>query len=128
VANKLLIHYITTYIANVTVARNSGVVVPSSPTTTSLQVASWSSGTFFYHYCLSPPSFLFILMFFTRCRFSIHRRPVIHSRTSSTARTEVVAPTPTTQMTVTVLFDSSCDNYVMHECVVNFVPSLVFEF
>jgi hypothetical protein len=23
---------------------------------------------------------------------------------------------------------SSCVNYVMHECVVNFVPSLVFEF
>jgi hypothetical protein len=41
-----LIHCITTCIANDTGARNSGVVVPSSATTTSLQVASWSSSTF----------------------------------------------------------------------------------
>jgi hypothetical protein len=41
-----LIHWIATCIANSTVARNSGATVPSSPTTTSLRVTSWSSGTF----------------------------------------------------------------------------------
>jgi hypothetical protein len=49
-------------------------------------------------------SFRFILMFFNRYRFSILHRPVNHSRTSSTARQEVVAATPTTQ-TMMVLLD-----------------------
>jgi hypothetical protein len=34
------------YIANGAAAWNSNVAVPTSPTTTSLWVASWSSGTF----------------------------------------------------------------------------------
>jgi hypothetical protein len=41
-----LIHWIVISIANDAAARNSGDVVPSSPTTTSLRVASWSSDTF----------------------------------------------------------------------------------
>jgi hypothetical protein len=45
-ANKLLIHCIATCIANGAAARNSGAIVPSSSTTTSLRVASWSSYTF----------------------------------------------------------------------------------
>jgi hypothetical protein len=46
VANKLRIYCIATCIENGTTARNSGAIVPSSPTTTSLWVTSWSSGTF----------------------------------------------------------------------------------
>jgi hypothetical protein len=41
-----LIHGIATCIANGAAARNSGAIVPTSPTTTSLWVVSWSSGTF----------------------------------------------------------------------------------
>jgi hypothetical protein len=41
-----LIHCIVICIANDTAPRNSNVAIPSSPTTTSLQVASWSSGMF----------------------------------------------------------------------------------
>jgi hypothetical protein len=41
-----LIQWIATCIANGTVASNSGAAVPSSPTTTSLWVTSWSSGMF----------------------------------------------------------------------------------
>jgi hypothetical protein len=40
------IHCIATCIANGTATRNSGAAVRSSPTTTLLQVTSWSSGTF----------------------------------------------------------------------------------
>jgi hypothetical protein len=40
VANKVLIHCIATCIANGAITRNSGATVPSSPTTTSLRVAS----------------------------------------------------------------------------------------
>jgi hypothetical protein len=56
-ANKLLIHCIATCIANGTAARNLGVAVPSSPTTTSLWVASWSSDTF-------PIFSVFLLLYF----------------------------------------------------------------
>jgi hypothetical protein len=41
-----LIHCIATCIANGIAARNSGVVILTCPTITSLQVTSWSSGTF----------------------------------------------------------------------------------
>jgi hypothetical protein len=41
-----LIHCIATCIANGAAARNSGATVLTSPTTISLRVASWSSGTF----------------------------------------------------------------------------------
>jgi hypothetical protein len=41
-----LVHCIATCIANGATARNSGATVPSSPTSTSLWVASWSSSTF----------------------------------------------------------------------------------
>jgi hypothetical protein len=41
-----LIHCIATCIANGTIARNSCAIVPTSPTTTSLWVASWSSDMF----------------------------------------------------------------------------------
>jgi hypothetical protein len=40
------LHCITTCIANGAAARNPGAAVPASPTTTSLRVTSWSSGTF----------------------------------------------------------------------------------
>jgi hypothetical protein len=46
----------------------------------------------------------FILMFFNWCMFFIHRHPVNQSWTSSTTHREVVAATPTNQMTTT-LFD-----------------------
>jgi hypothetical protein len=45
----------------------------------------------------------FILMFFNRCRFSIHHRSVNHSRTSSMTHWEVVAATPTNQMMMALL-------------------------
>jgi hypothetical protein len=41
-----LIYCIATYIANGVAARTLNVAVPTSPTTTSLRVTSWSSGTF----------------------------------------------------------------------------------
>jgi hypothetical protein len=41
-----LIHYIATCIANDAAGRNLNVTVPTSPTTTSLRVASWSSSKF----------------------------------------------------------------------------------
>jgi hypothetical protein len=41
-----LIHCIATCIENGVAARTSNSVVPTSPSTTSLQVTSWSSGTF----------------------------------------------------------------------------------
>jgi hypothetical protein len=41
-----LIHCIATCITNGVAARNSGAAIPTYPTTTSLQVASWSSGMF----------------------------------------------------------------------------------
>jgi hypothetical protein len=41
-----LIYCIATCIVNGATARNSGATVPSSATTTSLRVASWSSNTF----------------------------------------------------------------------------------
>jgi hypothetical protein len=41
-----LIHCIATCIANGAAARNSSATVPSSPSTTSLHVASWSFDTF----------------------------------------------------------------------------------
>jgi hypothetical protein len=57
----------------------------------------------------------FILMFFTRCRFDIHRCPVTHSRTSLTARREVVVLTPTTKRRRQCGLMSSCDiNFVLH--------------
>jgi hypothetical protein len=51
-----LIYCIATCIANGTASINSGAAVPTSPTTTSLRVASWSSGTF-YIISLLVPSF-----------------------------------------------------------------------
>jgi hypothetical protein len=112
-----LIHCIAICIANGVATRNSGAAVPTSSTTTSLQVTSWSSGTF-PMISLLVPSFSFILMFFNRCRFSIHPTLVTHSGTSSMTRSEVVAPTPTTQTaTMTVL-----DFFL---CVVNFVMLIV---
>jgi hypothetical protein len=51
--------------------RNSNVIVSTFPTTTSLRVTSWSSGTVPI-ISLSVPSFSFILMFFNQCKFSIH--------------------------------------------------------
>jgi hypothetical protein len=41
-----LIHCIAICIANDTAPRNSNAAIPSSPTTTSLQVTSWSLGMF----------------------------------------------------------------------------------
>jgi hypothetical protein len=41
-----LIHCIAICIANGAAERNLGDTVPSSPTTTSLRIASWSSGMF----------------------------------------------------------------------------------
>jgi hypothetical protein len=38
-----------------------------------------------YHLSFSGHSFRFVFMFFNRCRFSIHRRLINHSRMSSTA-------------------------------------------
>jgi hypothetical protein len=90
-------HCITTCIANGAAARNSCAVVPTSLTTTSLRVASWSSGTFPI-ISLSVSSFSFIFMlFFNRCRFTMHPALVTYSRMSSTGRPEVVVPTPTSQ-------------------------------
>jgi hypothetical protein len=40
------LHCITTCIANGAAARNPGAAVPTSPTTTSLRITSWSFGTF----------------------------------------------------------------------------------
>jgi hypothetical protein len=51
-----LIYCIATCIANGAAVRNLGVTVPTSPTTTSLQAASWSSSTF-PTINLSVPSF-----------------------------------------------------------------------
>jgi hypothetical protein len=51
-----LIHCIAKCIENGAIARNSGVTVPTTPTTTSLRAASWSSGTF-HIISLSVPSF-----------------------------------------------------------------------
>jgi hypothetical protein len=96
-----LIHCIATCIANDAAARNSGAAVPTSPTTTSLRATSWSSGTFTI-ISLSVPSFLFIFMlFFNRCRFTIHASLVTHSQSRPTARPEVVVPNPTSQTTTT---------------------------
>jgi hypothetical protein len=96
-----LIYCIATCIANGAAARNSGATVPTSPTTTSLRAASWSSGMFTI-ISLFIPSFLFIFMlFFNRCRFTIHPSLVTHSRTRPTTRPEVVVPNPTSQATAT---------------------------
>jgi hypothetical protein len=96
-ANKLLIHCITTCIANGVAVRNSSAAVSSSPP----PLPHFGSPLGALVRFLSLVSFSsFILMFFTRCRFFIHCHPVTHIRTSSTARREVVAPTPTTQTTV----------------------------
>jgi hypothetical protein len=98
--NTLKTNCIPTCIANGAVARNSVAAVATSPTTTSLQVASTSSGTFSI-IRLSVSAFLFIfLLFFNRCSSFVHMAPVTHSGTSSTARPEVV-PTLTSQTTVT---------------------------
>jgi hypothetical protein len=97
-----LIHCIAICIVNGTVARNSGVAVPTSPTTTSLRAASWSSGTFSI-ISLSIPSFLFIFMlFFNWCRFTIHPSLITHSRTRPTTHPEVVVSNPTSQTMVTL--------------------------
>jgi hypothetical protein len=96
-----LIHYIATCIENGTAARNSSATIPTSPTTTSLWAAPWSSSTFTIT-SLSVPSFLFIFMlFFNRCRFTIHPSLVTHNRTRLMACPEVVVPNPTSQMAVT---------------------------
>jgi hypothetical protein len=126
VSNKLLIHCIATCIVNDAVA---GIQVPQFQAPPPLP--HFGSPLRALVHFLSLVSFSsFILMFFTRCMFFIHRRLIIHSRMSLATRTEVVASTPTTQTIVTAMawLDSSCDNYVMHECVVNFIPYLVFEF
>jgi hypothetical protein len=96
-----LIHCIATCIANGAAVKNLGVVVPTSPTTTSLRAASWSSGTF-PNISLSVPSSSFIFMlFFNRCRFTIHPFLITHSRTKLMGRPEVVVPNPTSQTTAT---------------------------
>jgi hypothetical protein len=96
-----LIHWIATCIANDAATKNSSAAVPSSPTTPHFGSPLGAPVRF-----LSLVSFSsFILMFFTRCKFGIHRRSVTHSRMSSTARQEVLASTPTTQTTVTVRLD-----------------------
>jgi hypothetical protein len=41
-----LFHCIATCITNGATARNSGATVPTTPTTTSLRIASWNSGMF----------------------------------------------------------------------------------
>jgi hypothetical protein len=95
-----LIHCIATCIANGTAVRNSSAAVPTSLTTTSLRAASWSFSMFSI-ISLSVPSFSFIfILFFNGCRFTIHPSLVTHSRTSPTARLEVVEPTPTSQTMV----------------------------
>jgi hypothetical protein len=97
-----LIHCIATCIANDAAVRNSGATVPTSPTTTSFQAASWSSGTFTI-ISLSIPSFSFIFMlFFNRCRFTLHHYLVTHSRTRLMAHPDVVVPNPTGQTTATL--------------------------
>jgi hypothetical protein len=99
-----LIHCIATCIANGATARNSGVAFSTSPTTTSLRAASWSSGMFPIISLLFP-SFSFIFMlFFNRCRISIHSAPVTQHQTSSTACPKVVVPTPTSQTTARLDF------------------------
>jgi hypothetical protein len=96
-----LIHCIAICIANGTAARNSGATIPTYPTTTSFWAASWSSGTFTI-ISLSVPSFSFIfVLFFNRCRFTIHPSLVTHSRTRPTTCPEVVVPNPTSQTTAT---------------------------
>jgi hypothetical protein len=58
-----------------------------------------------YHLNLSAPSFLIHFDVLYSMQISIHHRPVTHSRMSSTARREVVAPTPTTQTMGTAWLD-----------------------
>jgi hypothetical protein len=94
--NTFKTNCIPTCIANGAVARNSVVVVATSPTTTSLRAASTNSGMFPIIRLLVS-SFLFIfLLFFNRCSLFVHLAPVTHSGTRLTARLEVV-PTPTSQ-------------------------------
>jgi hypothetical protein len=96
-----LIYCIVTCIANDAKARNSGVVAPISPTTTSFRAVSWSYDTFPI-ISLSVPSLSFIFMlFFNRCRVTIHPSLLTHSRTRPTAYPEVVVPNPTSQTTAT---------------------------
>jgi hypothetical protein len=98
--NTFKTNCIATCIANGAAVRNSVATVATSPTTTFLQAASTSSGTFPI-IRLSVSSFLFIfLLFFNRCSLFIHPAPVTHSGTSLTTHTEVV-PTPSSQTTVT---------------------------
>jgi hypothetical protein len=123
-----LIHCIATCIANGAATINSGAAVPTSLTTTSLRVTSWSSGTF---PIIRVFQFFSFFMFFNRCRFFIHPAPITHSQTSLTARPEVVVHTSTNQTMTTParldFFLVVCDacvamyvvyyviNYVMHE-------------
>jgi hypothetical protein len=98
--NTFKTNCIATCLANGAAARNLVAAVATSPTTTSLQASSTSSGTFpiIRH---SVSSFLFFfLLFFNRCSLFLLPAPVTHSGTSSTAHPEVV-PTPTSQTTVT---------------------------
>jgi hypothetical protein len=99
-----LIHCIATCITNDTTARNSCGAVPTSPTTTPLRAAYWSTYTVSI-ISLSVPLFSFIFMlFFNRCRFTVHPSLVTHSRTGSMACPWVVVPTPTSRMTTHIDF------------------------
>jgi hypothetical protein len=98
--NTFKTNYIPTCIATGAAARNSVAAVATSPTTTSLQAASTSSGTFRI-IRLSVSSFLFIfLLFFNQCILFVYPAPGTHSGVSSTAGLEVV-PTLTSQTTAT---------------------------
>jgi hypothetical protein len=100
--NTFKTNYIATCIANGATVRNSGVVVPTSPTTTSLQATSTSSDTFLI-IRLSVSSFFFIfILFFNRCRLFIHPTLFTHNRTSLTAHPDVVVPSPTSQTMATL--------------------------
>jgi hypothetical protein len=98
--NTFKTNCIATCIANGTAVRNSVATVATSPTTTSLQAASTSFGTFSI-IILSASSFLFIfLLSFNRCSLFVHPALVTHNGTSSTACPDVV-PTPISQTMVT---------------------------
>jgi hypothetical protein len=98
-----LIHWIATNIENDTAVRNSGAAFPTSPTTTSLRVASWSSGT------SSIISVFQLLHFDVLYSMQVWHTPSSdHSQPNELDGTpcrEVVAPTPTTQTMATVWLD-----------------------